>query len=84
MVKLTKSQIDERWELVDPAHLNLDAQGSMWGELYRFPMYVGVAPGECVSNGFGETLQAPSDPGTYTLWQYVQDACHMGSQWERE
>lgn len=72
------------WELADENSMNPDSNGEVYGELYRYPIFCEVNSGETVKDGWSQKHVAPSDPGTYTLYQYVQDACLMGFKWVKE
>ena len=71
------------WELVDEYHMNPVSNGEVWGPLYRYPIFSEVRSGETVKDGWSQTHTAPSDPGIYTLYQYVQGAVLMGFRWEK-
>lgn len=72
------------WELVATDHPDFDSNGEVWGDLHRYPIWQGVPSGETVIDGWGKPHTAPKGGGTYTLFQYVQDATLMGFKWERE
>lgn len=72
------------WELVEREHPNFDGQNSIWGVLYRYPIWRGVPSGTTVIDGWSQEHTAPDYDGTYTLYQYVQDGCLMGFRWEKE
>lgn len=55
----------------------------MRGTLYRYPIFVDVDAGETVVDGFSRHLTAPSEPGRYTLWQYVMNATFVKNEWEK-
>lgn len=70
----------EFWEVVEEDHL--DGDSLTYGTLYRFPIFDRVAPGETVVDASNIRHTAPSAPGLYTLYKYVQDGTLQGFRWE--
>lgn len=73
----------QAWEVVRENNMNPDSNSVVYGTLYRYPVFTDVLPGETVKDGWSQKHTAPSEPGVYTLYQYVQDATLMGFLWER-
>lgn len=73
-----------QWELVAEMNMNPDSNGEVWGSLYRYPIWVGVPSGATVTDGWSQKHTAPTEDGTYKLYQYVQNGTLMGFRWERE
>ena len=49
------------------------------------PQWQNIQAGESVPNGFTGYLTAPSEPGSYTLYELVNDNnTHAGWEWEKE
>ena len=70
------------WETVMENHL--DGNTGEYGTLYRYHIFTGVSAGETVVDGWSQKHTAPSAPGFYTLYQYVQDGALQGFKWEIE
>lgn len=70
------------WEPVSENHL--DGDTGTWGTLYRYPIFTGVPAGETVEDGWSQKHTAPSVPGIYTLYQYVQNGSLWGFEWNKE